>query len=287
MLRALKKKALLAMGIFLLASKGHASLLGSYIDLDTGYRTDNITTTGLAITDDFSVFRVPSISIEDQQTFLLGGKLQWVSCSNVFIKADGHYGWVLDGHTAFLDPASSKNGHTSDASLGFGYYSCLCNAWNLALSAGWSYDYYTCRSIEDQAESPNPRNMEYTSRFQGPWIGVGLIYQPCDSLDILVNYELHHGCWKFNRENVDSKFLEQSYNNNMWGQVVEFDTTWTFENCWHLGCDLKWKFYHDQNQKHSGIHYKNSSADVPGLHTAVTSASWQIFTATVHFGRSF
>lgn len=271
----------------------------SYVALDTGYRWDSlfhrVTTGGPNINNGTTNQRLKNIN-----TYQLGAKGQYTFCNSAFIRGSGHYGWLgKDGDYDDAGIAGKLVGHTIDADGSVGYYFCVTDCWSVAPVAGWSYDQLHVKG-KGIHELSNGRVLQFpdikaNNRFRGPYLGFDILFQPNTCFDFSIGYEFHWARWYGQRiiDGPQSAFppafgiaglSSVRKVHNVLGQVIKFDVTGYFWDCWQAGLQLKYRNFYGDNGK-----YKQTITPIPPTFTfaRVDGLVWDSFSLMVHVGRSF
>src|SRR5205807_3965302 len=114
-------------------------------------------------------------------SYQLGAIGQWNFCRRAFIRANGHYGWVLDGDYSEGGFSGDAKGHTYDVEGTIGYYFCLARGIWVAPVVGWSYDALNLKAVDIttaiNCEVFHLSDIKTHQRFSGPFIGFDLLFQ--------------------------------------------------------------------------------------------------------------
>jgi len=248
----------------------------TYIDLSGGYRVDRFTTlwktegvnpvpdsdeTG-SDTEDFNLFR-DKIKIKGLGIWTFGGKGQIRFCDYWVLKGSAYYGWIDRGHyhqertDRFLHDRVSrskvKNGRTRDAQIGFGYMYPIRGYWGcqaIGPFVGYSYNdqrYRMGNFTTDGFNNPILKDLNYASRWNGPWIGIDYVYQQCP-FKVMSSLEYHwttwHGEYRLQRHDIPGvEFSKRFQADNAYGVVWSIDGEWYFWDNWHMGLEYKWQFW--------------------------------------------
>lgn len=272
----------------------------NYFCIDTGYRWDKISNRAVLYGDEPGVRSVSQIA-KGLNSFLLGGKGRGTLFNTIYGKAMAHYGWMAhDG--AYKEEGSMTggiSGHTVDATVAAGYLFPFGYCWGIAPLVGWSYDKLHVKGKHVHAAilgvSPNMGNISYKSRFQGPWIGFDLLFQPNCLWDFTFGYEWHYARWHGSRilsrgdlgisYGTTTGFSNVRDHHHLIGNVFSFEGSYIFRTNWSIGFGLRY-----QNWKSSQTgHYKRTTTPLDPAFTSrlITDVSWDSFSATGRLGYIF
>lgn len=269
-----------------------------FLYLDGGYRWDKISNRVDLLGANFGN-RTSSQTAKKLNSFQLGVKGQ-LTLNQFLFKGSYYHGWMA--HSGRYEEGffnGRANGHTDDALGGFGYYFCLNQCTWIAPLAGWSYDELnvTGKSVKvalNGAKIP-VGDIKYKSRFEGPWFGADIVFQPSPCYWATLGYELHHARWHGTRilENGElglgfgttTGFSNKRDHKNIWGHVFQVDGTYVFRECWNLGVNLKYQIWKGAGNGH----YKRTVVPVdPAITTEkVVDVEWESFSVMVHAGYAF
>lgn len=267
------------------------------IRLDTGYRWDKLNNRVSLFGEDFPA-RVSSQELNHINTFLLGtvGHLVYKSW---FLKGEYHYGWIGNGKYDEGGFNGKLHGHTVDGSAALGYIFPVNACIWFAPLAGWSYDSIRTNArhvrVGLNGSVVDVGGIQCRSRFQGPWIGTDIIFQPCCNFQIVLGHELHYAHYRGTRFLNDGELGEEfgittGFSNvrkhkHMWGQLFRLDFSYMYCKMWDFGFELK---YQTWNAAGNG-RYKRTRVPTPPEVTSerLNDVEWQSFTATLHVGYMF
>lgn len=269
--------------------------LTSYIDLDTGYRWDK----AQAVLDVFG----PAIAGATQETakgvnsWQLGAKGRAYFCDYFFVKGAGHYGWVFSGsYDSSNLTGNLDDSHTWDVTGGVGYLFFMHPCWGFAPSVGWSYDLLDFKSnntsIPIAGVAVPGGDIEFRSRFSGPWVGFEVQFVPLCAFDLSLKYELHHAHWHSRHSTtlesaaigLTRGFASRSDHNNIWGHLFEIDTNYYFCCCWNVGIDLKYQIWKSQGKGHF---HRDTPINAVINKSLVDDVEWESFSLMLHLGYAF
>ena len=215
-----------------------ALALSSGVQADTslqfgiGYRSDNINWK-IKADDDKHPKTESHLNFRDLEIFTLQARLKGVCGDCMYYRADGQYGWVLDGTVRESDQFA--NGSPSDAGLliqygsthndirrnyvadfnfavGYPIQQCWCPCLQIVPTLGFAYDTQRLRqkghhSIYEALEangfdagevlygSDDDRrdHSRYRATFWGPWIGFDLAFCHTECWDLYGEFQYHFG----------------------------------------------------------------------------------------------
>jgi hypothetical protein len=264
--------------------------------LDVGYRWDKINNRVSLFGADEA--RVSSQTINHVNTFLLGAT-GYLAYDRLFIKGQYHYGWIGNGRYDEAGFVGKIHGHTSDALAGLGYLFQIHRCIWTAPIAGWSYDnlHMTAKHVRIGLDGvvSSVGNIVCRNRFQGPWIGFDVVFQPTQSYQFVLGHEFHYAHWRGTRwlsnGELGSAFGETTgfsntrKHNNIWGQVFRLDVTYMVCQMWDCGLGLKYQSWSSCGNGN----YKRTIVPVDPTITAkrVTDVDWESFTLTLHTSYMF
>lgn len=290
--------------VFLLLIVIAPSLLGecrqyNYLDFETGYRWDKV--------DNRIVIYGNAAASAAGQTFnkinsyQLGGRGLWMVCDPLFIKAHGHYGWILSGNFDQVTFTGDLDGHTWDAAGGIGYAWRFHPCWDFAPTIGWAYNELgiTVTNVTTGFATPPNRislsNIDCKHRVEGPWVGFDLLFFPSCCLDVSLSYELHKGRWRgdyfpdvgdfgpsFGRT---TGFASKRTNDQMWGNLFRMEGKYLFCSCWEIGVLLNYEFWKGQYAGHFDRTITPLGPEFPN--NLVIDVDWQSFSTMVQLGYRF
>jgi hypothetical protein len=269
------------------------------ITLDTGYRWDRLYNRINLFGENFG--GTAASQTQSINSYQLGGKGLWQMFSTAYIRGQGHYGWVFSGNYIEAKTQGDLEGNTWDATagLGFGFY--LHPFWKIAPIIGWSYDKLNLTATHVTAadfiagDIVPIGDIDLTSTFQGPWIGVDLFFQASDCFDLNCGYELHRARWKEQRlltgEDLNTNFgVTTGFSNErtqepVWGHIFQLDGICYFCDCWNIGLGLKYQVWQGQNMgKHERLF---TPVDPDITNQVVADTQWDSFSATFRLGLGF
>ena len=260
----------------------------SYIDLDTGYRWDKVYHRFVVWNDGLNSAANP-VRVNDLNSFQLGAKVQSAICSgNWFVRGSGHYGWVYPGDFQEGGLYARVKGHTVDASASTGYYFSFHPCWGLGPVIGYAYDQmhlHTSHLFQNTSGGDvDNGGMKLTQTFQGPFVGLDLLFQPSCLWQVELEWNLIHGWWEF-RDSYDvlTRASKRTHH-NVWGNVFQVDTTYILSRCWSIGLELSYETRVGQGNQG---HYKRTIVPLAFANQKIQSLSWQSFSTMFHVGYNF
>lgn len=266
------------------------------VRLDIGYRWDKIN-------NRVAVFgandaRVSSQTINHVNTLLLGGTAH-LALGCWFVKGCYHYGWINTGNYDEGGFKGKIRGHTADGSVGLGYFFQVHRCIWAAPLAGWSYDNLHMTSKRNHVGIDgvvaSVGDIICRNRFQGPWIGTDVVFQPTQNYQIVLGHELHYAHWRGTRWlkngelgsafGITTGFSNTRKQQHMWGQVFKIDVTYMVNQQFDCGFVMKYQTWSNAGNGK----YKRTIVPVDPAFTAkrVTDVDWESFTLTVHASYMF
>lgn len=277
-------------------------------DFFAGHRWDEVTTLIKAYDPPGTEIFTDDLKIKDLSIYEIGLKGRGLYC-NILVRGAASYGWVNHGkydedtHDIVFDTreestAHANSGHTKDATIGIGYlFPLACNAW-MGPVAGWTYHQQHFKMSDgetDDIEDSILDDLTYTTQWNGPWIGVDMLYQRCNFLFAL-GYEYHWAHWKASWDldgpdisGIDGvAFSDRRKGKHGHGNHVYLDGQWNFFPCWYVGLGFKFDYWTVHN---GSEHPKNGSFADVGLSNSerdkVRNASWRSYGITLDLGYTF
>lgn len=298
--RSIKVMLTICLGMFQLSfwpqAQSQQCLTGD-IRLDTGYRWDKINNRVSLFGEDFGA-RVSSQTINHVNSFQLGstGHLAY---RDWFVKGTFHYGWIGSGNYNEGGFKGKIHGHTLDASASLGYlfkvYHCI---W-VAPLVGWSYDDLHMKTkrarVTISGVTLNVGDIKCHNRFEGPWVGTDIVFQPSPCYQVVLGHEFHYAHWRGTRIlssgelgllfGTTTGFSNVRKHDHLWGQVFRIDVSYISCHAWDFGFGLK---YQNWNAAGNG-RYKRTKVPVDPTITAkrVTDVDWESFGVTLHASYMF
>jgi hypothetical protein len=289
-------KLLCALVFGVSASSAYAEFCG-YVALDNGYRWDRISNRVILGGATASVKGSTQI-LKDINSYQLGARGQWNFSDCLFIRGEGHYGWVFDGKYNEAGIAGDAKGHTYDGKGAIGYYYCLAEGIWVAPVLGYSYDALILKGT-DLTVAINGIvydlcNIQADQTFSSPFLGFDLLYQTC-CFDFTYGYEFHFANWHgdrllHGRDSGNPPFGFSTGHSNkrrmqrVYGQVFKLDGAYQFSDCWTIGLELKYQFYNGDSGK-----YRQTETPLPSQFTdkKVEGLWWNSFASTISVRTTF
>jgi hypothetical protein len=269
-----------------------------FIALDTGYRWDRISNR-VTLGGPTTPVKGSTQILKKINSYQFGARGQWCFCDCAFVRGAGHYGWVWDGdynEGGFLGDAK---GYTYDAKAAVGYYFCMTTGVWMAPVVGWSYDALNLRGTDINTAIDgvvyNLDDIKAHQRFNGPFIGFDVVYEPCECYYFTFGYEFHYCHWQGQRLiqgpeygnppfGSSTGFSNERHLNHVYGQVFKLDTSYELCNCWTVGLELKYQFFYGDFGK-----YKQTERPLLSQfsYANVDALWWRSFALTIHVGNAF
>lgn len=293
----------------------------NYFDIGGGYRYDRLTTKTKA-------FGTPVLQFlageRDQDKFLFKDKIkakrmdiyvlqanaQVRFCDYWFARGYASYGWMTDGRyheerkNRFLIKRNSRSdihdSRTRDWSAGFGYLypgDGWWGCWGFGPVIGWSYDDQLLKMgtfTTDGFEDPILRNLQYRSRWSGPWAGFDFVYKPhCYPVKLSSSLEYHWATWHGERrlDHSDIPFViytDRRKSNNANGLLFTADGQWNFWCNWHMSLACRILFYHSDGGRVKPKHGSFKQLGFPYIEKIkLKNTRWYSDTYTFNIGYDF
>ncbi len=303
----------LMIALFSFSQKADALLVqNNYLEIDTGYRWDKIHSRAELWGADFGG-SASTLFNQRINSYQLGAKTLWRFCTHPYVRASGHYAWILAGDFREKADKGNLSGHTWDVNGGLGWLIPLHPCWGFAPVVGWSYDSLnitatsvlaanlgvagTGRDImpTDPGIFVTITNINCLSTFQGPWVGVDFLFRPTCCFDLKLGYELHGASWHgkhiFVNGEPGADFGTSAGFSNLrracpvWGNLFQIEGIYYFCNCWQGGFNFKYQIWHSENTGK----YKRTTTPVNPLitHQLIADLEWDSFSLTLQLGRTF
>ncbi len=269
-----------------------------YVALDNGYRWDKISN-HVSLGGPTATVQSSTQLLRQINSYQLGARGQWDYNDCLFVRADGHYGWVGDGKYSEGGFFGNSRGHTSDIEGAIGSYFLMHEGIWIAPFVGWSYDSLQLKgekiSTAINGQTYHLSDIKAHQRFLGPFLGFDLLFQPNDCFTYLFAYEFHFSNWHGERLIQGHEYGNPPFGwttgfsnvrnlNRVYGSVFRLEADYELCDCWTVGLELKYKFYSGDNGKYSQTRRpllkRFTYANVDGLW-------WRSFAATVSIGKVF
>lgn len=256
----------------------------SSLEIGVGYRQDKLewkTRSNVDYGDyDYCEFplRVGShLKWRDLQIWQIEAKGKYVTCDNIYLRANGDYGWITHGkntdsdRVSFGDDSDSfsndfsnrsrakARGHVYDAKIAVGYQFKMCDdSFAVAPLVGYSWhgqhindrhnrDDSSSYSFADYSYGNNRNHAEYHARWNGPFIGFDFDYRfgcGCEAdWELFGAYEFHWATYHAKADFRGRNDLFDGFHHrakNAYGHVFDIGIKWDFCECWTLA--LKGEF---------------------------------------------
>lgn len=279
------------------ASSAYGDIQG-YLALDNGYRWDRLS--NRAQSGGGTVPAKGSTQLMRKiNSYQLGAKGQWLFCDTLFVRANGHYGWVFEGKYSEGGLFGKTTGHTTDVQGAIGKYICIAPGIWVAPVIGWSYDalHFKGKNISTAINGVvyKLNDLQAHQRFNGPFIGIDLNYQINSCYDFTFGYEFHCVHWRGQRLiqgreygnppfGITTGFSNVRRMNRVYGNVFKFDATYEWRDCWELGLGLKYQFFMGDDG-----HYRQTKKRPLSQYTyrKIEGLWWCSFAATLYIGKMF
>lgn len=269
----------------------------NYLDLDTGYRWDKISNRVVLSGIGFGA-RVSTQMANKLGSYQLGLKGQYSYCQ-MLVKGSFHYGWIKGGRYDEGGFGGKAGGHTMDALGGFGYLFCISDCWGVAPLVGWSYDEIDVKgqSVKTPLDGVllDIGDIKYKSRFQGPWLGADVFFEPTACSRISLGYEFHIAHWNGTRTleqgelgtefGTTTGFSNIRKLNPVLGNVFSLDGAYTFCGCWDFGIGLKYQIWKSVG---SGRYKRTIIPTDPAITSQIVEdVEWNSFSLMFQIGYMF
>lgn len=297
---------------FLVGASSYANANVSTVALEFSYRQDNIHLTN-HLTENFETRQ----NFRDLDIFQIGAKGKFNLCYNLYLRASGSWGWVLDGRfdNKFLAELSGSDGsldftrtvkNVADdryvfdgtVALGYPFYFCDCTV-SFAPTVGYSFDEQNLRVDVCNTESSSGSNFafqdncckhKFINRWFGPFIGVDLEYRPYnESWNLYAELEFHWARYKGRRQDgFIADGFHEVHSRHGHGVVFNIGAEYDFCNEWTTGLAVKFTDFRAHRNKHHFSSGSESESDFSGGfdHNGV-KAKWRSYAVTASVGRAF
>lgn len=242
--------------------------------------------------------------------YVIQANAQLRFCDYWFARAFASYGWLTHGkyhedhRDRFLNGFDSeshiKDGRARDYSIGFGYLypvDSWWGCWGCGPVVGWAYNDLRMDMgsfTTDGFDNPSLRNLNYTSRWSGPWLGVDLVYEPhCYPFKLTSSFEFHWVTWHGSRRlnHHDIKFVEFSdrrKSDDAHGMVFNADGQWNFACGLHASLAVKIQFFDSSGGRMKPLHGNFKQQGFPYIDDIKDKhARWYSDTYTFNIGADF
>lgn len=273
----MRKWITLLMTLLVGTSVSYANASMGQVTLEAGYRQDQLQWKHAVPSRD-PIFETSS-KFKNIDIFELGLRADATLGCNFYVRAQGYWGWILDGDyqsslkthptpyiasfddvSIALEARSENRASISDNyvwggefGLGYSIYFCDCSMM-LAPVIGYSFDEQSISVNDNGARFGNGSNLFFSEnnnccqsdtvfRWYGPWVGLDFYYRPvCECWSLWAEVEYHWGAFNGRRHNGGLE-IEKSkqHSSNMQGWVFAIGAEYDFCNCWTLGLELEFE----------------------------------------------
>lgn len=273
------------------------------LELDNGYRWDRIDESVEVVDFEFiQPYASAQHQYKDLNSYQLGGRFIWEKC-NWRVKAQGHYGWIFDGH--FLQDGFLRGkiheGNTADGSGAIGYAFPVCECFRFCPLAGYGYDSQDLkikhfRLFDTSSSSTDICRGRFEASWQGPWIGFDILYDTsfifwnrCHYMTFNSGYEFHYGQarTKFHERLFDGEYSYHSKINNMMGQVFHFDTHYYLPCNWMIGLILEYTYWTNAHKHHDSFSSETDTGFTATQEQDTFKLRWQSISTIITVGKLF
>jgi hypothetical protein len=302
---------------FLVGASSYANANNGTVAFEVGYRQDNV-----SLTKDFDHDLKIHHHFKDLDIFQIGVKAKGALGCNFYGRAEGSWGWVLDGEYeqrlsahgrgscggSFEFTDSIKNvvddRYVFDANVAVGYpfYFCDCTL-SLAPVVGYSFDeqnlrvdncdgddsYYDCGGF-DLADGCCKH--KFINRWYGPFLGVDFEYRPYNECwNVFAELEFHWAHYKGRRQDgLGSDGFTTNHSHHGHGYVFNVGAEYDFCNCWTTSLAVKFTDFHAHKNHHCSNDSSSSSYDYSSFSFGEShggKAKWRSVAVTLAVGYGF
>jgi hypothetical protein len=273
----------------------------SYFRLETGYRWDKLDNRAVLYGDVTN--RAATQLFQRINSFQIGANTKATFGRSWYVKGNGHYGWIGGGDFRESSIFGDIGGHTWDVDGALAYTFSLHRGICVAPLFGWAYDVLAL-DVTDvfstaviTATGPIAlSDIDCYTTFQGPFLGVDVLFFVSPCLDLVCGYELHHAEWRQDslpdQGNFGavfgqiSGFANKRVHHHVWGHLFSIDGTYCFNEWIEAGLSLQYQIWKGQNTG------RISRVLPPVLspvfrHRLIIDIEWASFSALAHVGVTF
>lgn len=275
----------------------------THFDVSAGYRYDKISTIlDIYQPEDNFIFSDELIA-KKLKIYEIGFDATLSFCQDWFIKGYYYAGKVYQGHyieraeNDFTEGESTANihgGNTRDGSIALGYLYPITCGFNLGPIGGWSYHYLRIKVGEVETnDQPDPvlDNLSYSTRWQGPWLGIEGNYSPLCAVLLNFGYEYHwsrwHAKWLLDGPDIfQGSFSDKRHANQAHGQVGFINAFYAW-NCFDIGLGLKYQYWKASDGREVPLNGSFEEIGFPDEVDKVRHAAWQSLELTLKLGFNY
>lgn len=290
----------------------HAGFINLDIDLTNGIRHDSLsglfrtfspppTSSTNSDTDTGPLISTDSIRIKNICFYQIGLKAKWRPC-NWIARLEGSYGIsefgcyrdiVTSAATGIQTVYRAKvhKGRSGDYVGGVGYLFPISRFCSMGLVGGWSYHRQRVegRSVTRNGDDDPTTKLQYSNRWQGPWIGFETALDIC-LFSFHGGYEYHwtdwNGTWRFASADISRRSFSEKYSPR--ADVFFCDGRWYFWPFWNVGMSFRterWRTNRGINNPQPTTTIIVTPIDSQVIKTK--HAKWCTYVVTVDLGLSF
>lgn len=289
------------------------------VGFEFGYRQDTVSLKH-EFGDDLEIRN----HFHDLDIFQIGAKAKGNLGCNFYGRAEGTWGWILDGKyrrefSVFGESDYSGSGSNSgvleltkksrdvaddryvfDANVAIGYpfYFCDCTT-EFAPVVGYAFDEQNLRlnrseetfgfdSDSGYSGCGGCCDQKFISRWYGPFVGFDVAYRPCNECwSIFGEVEFHWTHYKGRTHiNGNEYFTQRARNGHGW--VVNVGAEYDFCNCWTAALAFKYTDFRVSRHRHgSSSSFFDSYGDNDGFNGANGHFKWRSVGVNLILGRGF
>lgn len=241
-------------------------------DLGAGYRQDQFEWE-LAGPDNMPKV-MSRLTWKNLQIFEMEAQFRKITCQNIYLRFNGDYGWIFDGHNRDSDYRVNGNtgqtveylrsdndggkGNVYDAEAAIGYFIKWCmgaQKFRFAPLVGYSVhgqhlhlcNGYSSINIDNPIfEGHHFKGLDssYKTCWYGPWTGLDFYYHLNTQITLTASFEYHwlhyhaNGDWNL-REDILGDFKHSGFGH---GYFASLGIDYNFCSGWYLGALFKYKF---------------------------------------------
>jgi hypothetical protein len=318
----MQKWITLLMTLLVGSSVSYANANSGQVSFEAGYRHDNLRATNRIPASD--PFLETHAKFKDVDIFQIGLRASTTLCSNLYLRANAYWGWVLDGdfkNNISVFPGSygfdDNSGFNCEigrrdrfvinnrwvygaaGAIGYPFFFCDCTTMlapvigyaideqNLEVdSPGFGFGNYDC-DFFPVSDGCCCRN-KHIFRWYGPFVGVDFSYRPaCECWDLWAEFEYHWGSFQLKRNHRGFSYGDNwnHSSRNAHGWVVAVGADYDFCNCWTLGFSLKFQDWRAHKRHHH--HFFESSYSSGSGERARNHFKWDSYAINLTIGRNF
>lgn len=319
----MRKWITLLMTCLVAGSVSYANAHTGQVDIEAGYRRDNINWK-LRFPSNDPLVR-SNHKFKDLDIFQIGVNGRTTLGCNFYLRANAYWGWILDGDyersvaTRFSDygydgfefgfsdhrrtTIDDKYVYGVGAAIGYPFYFCDCTT-IVAPVIGYAFDEQRVQfdeagfNFDDYYFSGDDRccRQTFSSRWYGPFVGVDFNYRPYgDCWNIYADVEYHWGSFRGRKSHGDGfDFFDHGnrHSHDATGWVFAAGAEYDLCNCWTVGLSVKFQDWEANRHKRNCDNYGDEYAF--GFYDGgycserqKTNHKWHSYAINLTLGRDF